>query len=600
MLKKLLSLTLCFNLVVTPVLAQTDTSLNGAFSDMNANQLTDQETKEAENFNHTARTNRIVTEQCTGDKCKSDKADKNASVIGGDIGAAIEQNIGKLYAAIFGAGGMLISAITSAIGSTGSGSGVSAGVGALSSMTGKNDGNLSSYSVVRGKDGAKLKGEEATKAKQALKDEGLGKDMRKGKEVTSKDGNTKTEKKTDYCSKIAIASEVAAAINQHIRQKKIESIPMTVGDEQRGALEKVKMTHEERRRTSIIQATGFTGVAACYAAMMMTNSVVVDPMMIIKAGAATTLATIFHLKARKHRKATEEIDRIIQALPKTGDCNPYTKTLCFCAESTSEKAYPAEFAKVCVPEELGPNATASSTSCLVENSAGQYVADTACTCKKNNTCVKANLVITNPKFQLASNLMGQGNGALNAVLSGNFDEGKLNTAYLNTNAFTKRVLKAADKNVKAAQTNSKNKKLADDLSKVLPPNLASQVASTSGDFLPSTASQAMPAMLGVSAANQDIVDKAVKKASYESGGPGFGSSSVAEEEFTLPQMGTEQSEEKGGVEVLSFAEQAVENADITKAPETPIFDIISYRYRQSAWNKVEIKTEAENTETPKP
>lgn len=598
MLKKLISFILCFNLLITPVIAQDNTSLNSAFSDMNKNQFTDQEMRDAEKFKHQPRTDRLLQEQCTGTKCQSDKADLNASVLGGNIGVAIEQNIGKLYAAIFGAGGMLLSAITSAIGSTGGGAGAGSGVAALGMMT-KDDGGLSSFTVVKDSQGNKLKGEAAQKAKDDLKAEGKAKDMRKGKEVEGK--TAKTEKQSDYCAKIAIASEVSAAINQHIKQKKIESMPIPAGDEQKGALEKVKLTHDERRVTSIIQATGFTAVASCYGAMMLSKAVVTDTMMVVKMASATTLATIFHLKARKHKKASEEIGRIIASLPKEGACNPYTDTLCFCAEVTSEKAYPAEFSKVCLPSELGPKATASSMSCLVLNKEGKYVADTVCKCKQTNSCFKANLSLINPNFKLASNMMAQGNSALNAITNGNFDEGKLNTAYLNNAAFNNRVLKSVDTKIKPVATNEKNKKLVDELSHVLPPNIASQVAATSGDFVPATAKSSMPTVANISPKAQETLDSIAKKVAYEEGGPGFGGSSNESEDINLPEIpGMGQQNNQSGLEVVTFAEQAVENADITKAPETPIFDIISYRYRQSAWNKVEIKNEETKSTADKP
>jgi hypothetical protein len=593
MLKKILSFALCFNLVVTPVIAQDDTSLNSAFNDMNKAQLTDAEMKAAENFKHTSRTDRMVKEQCKGSKCDASQADRNASVLGGSVGVIVEQNIGKLYAVIFGAGGMLIAAITSAIGSTGGDSGAGAGVAALGAMGGGNkDGGISSYTVVRGEDGKKLKGKDAQAAKDNLRQEGDNKkNMRKGNEVTSKDGKTKTEKQTDWCAKIAIASEVTAAINQHIKQKKIQSMTIPAGDEQRGAIDMAKLTHDERRKTSLIQATGFAGVSACYGVLMFSKSVVVDQMMVVKMAAAATLSTLFYVKASKHKKASDELDRISKALPRDGSCNPYTDTLCFCAEITSEKAFPAEFSKVCVPSEYGPKATASSLTCLVVNAAGKYVADTACKCKETNSCFKANLSLLNPKFSLASNLMNQGQTAINAALSNNFDEGQLNAAYLSNSALNNRVVKAADGKVKPTQVSAANKKLADELSKALSPNIASQIASSPSGELPVTASSSMPTPAVVSPEAQKALDAVSKKVAYGEAGAGFGSQGSQEEDFTLPQipnMGGEQAPQSA-VDVLSFAEQAVENADISKAPETPIFDIISYRYRQSAWSKVEIK-----------
>ncbi|GEM_PF-2158332 len=595
MLQKTLSYLICLNLLLTPMIATAE-ELNGAFDDRNQQQFTDEELAAAKNFQHGAKENRILTEQCKGTKCDKDKADLNASVLGGSVGVIVEQNIGKLYAAIFGAGGALISAITSAIGSTGGGAGSSAS--SLAGLGG--DGKtLSSWTVVKDSNGKTVRGKAGSQAQASLKaKEGNKKQIAKGKEVTGKaeDGtDLKTEQKTDWCSKIAIASEVSAAINQHIKQKKIAS--MTVTDPQRGAIDMARLTHEERRVTSLIQAGGFTGVAACYGVMMFTNSVVVDRMMVIKMASASALASIFYIKANKHKKARNELERIANLLPKAGDCNPYTDTACFCAEATSSMAYPAEFAKVCVASEYGPKATASSQTCLVLNKEGKYIADTACKCKLSNSCFTANLKILNPKFSLASNMMNQGQDVLNASLTGNLDEGKLNSAMLKSAAYNQRVLAAADKKVGTTKTAASDKALADELSKSLPPNIAAQLASGPTGEVPAMSS-ASPSSLATTPEAQEAIDAVSKKASYASGGPGFGSNQAASDDYAAPKIPSfgETQSASSGTEVISFAEQAVENADISKAPETPIFDIISYRYRQSAWNKVDVKIE----DTPAP
>lgn len=606
MLKKLLSFTLCLNLMIGPVMAQEGATLDSAFGDMNQNQFTDEELKQAQEFIHKGKENRIVSENCKDGKCDVNNVDKNGSVLGGGIGVAIEQNIGKLYAAIFGAGGMLVSAITGALGSAGGGGagGMAGSAVGMIGAGGNKDGGLSSYTVLKDKDGNRIKGDAAKSAKESLRaDDKTKKDMRKGKEVTGKDANgneIKTEKQSDYCAKIAIASEVTAAVDQYIKQQKIQKMTIKPGDEQKAAIEMAGMTHRQRKQTSLIQAVGFSSVAACYGVLMFSNGVVVDQMMVVKMAAAATLSTIFYMKSHKHKKAQEELERIAKALPRDGACNPYTDTVCFCAEPTSLAGYPSEFAKVCVASEFGPNATASSKTCLTLTKEGKYIADTACKCKQNNTCFKANLSLLNPKFSLASNLMNQGQTGINAVLSSNFDEGQLNAAYLKNSAFNNRVLKAADSKVKPKAVAAKDKKLAEELAKVLPPNMASQLASTPSGIVPAGLESSMPSVALPEAA-QKAMDEAVKKVTYDSGGPGFGSSSSGDEELTLPSIpGMNQGEQGPSTEVISFAEQAVENADISKAPETPIFDIISYRYRQSAWNKFEVKSEAPAATTDAP
>ena len=75
---------------------------------------------------------------------------------------------------------------------------------------------------------------------------------------------------------------------------------------------------------------------------------------------------------------------------------------------------------------------------------------------------------------------------------------------------------------------------------------------------------------------------------YKTSGGSNSHSSSDEPDFVMPTFGNnEQKNEEGGVEVLSFAEQAVSKADVNNNPETPIFEIISNRYMRSAWKKLD-------------
>jgi hypothetical protein len=76
---------------------------------------------------------------------------------------------------------------------------------------------------------------------------------------------------------------------------------------------------------------------------------------------------------------------------------------------------------------------------------------------------------------------------------------------------------------------------------------------------------------------------------YSSKGGSSDSNAVAQEAaFAFPKTGGEESASDSS-EVVSFAQKAVEGADFTKDSQTPIFDIISNRYRSSGWNKVQIE-----------
>jgi hypothetical protein len=55
----------------------------------------------------------------------------------------------------------------------------------------------------------------------------------------------------------------------------------------------------------------------------------------------------------------------------------------------------------------------------------------------------------------------------------------------------------------------------------------------------------------------------------------------------MPKVGEDKEEVEGGTEVLTFAERATAKAEVSHSSEAVIFDIISNRYRTSAWRKLE-------------
>lgn len=597
MWKKFLSLTLSAQLIVTPVLAQS--GLNDSFSDMNATQLTDAEAAKAKTFKHAGVAKKVVTEGCSKGQCDLDKVAGNGSLLGGEIGAMVEDNLGKLYATIFGGGGALVAAISSVIGINSGAGAMGSAIGAIG--TGKEKEEKEGIAILKDKNGNTIKGKEnIAKAKTEIK--GLDKDNAKklanGKQIDAtvdKEGkatSSSTKVVTDMCSKIAIAVEVGAALNQHLRQKSIENRATTPGNEQKDAIDKAGDLHLLRSQTAMIQAVGFSGIVGCYALMKLFNpAMVLDTKTIIKAGAAAVISAIYYAKSSKHKRAFKTLRELSVKLPIDGACNPYTQTTCFCAEVSSQTLYPAEFQKACLPSLLANRTDLNPLSCVIQNIDGTYKADTACACKAKKTCVNTNLSMLGLNFNGAANLMNQSQGAIDASLAGNFQEGQLNSAFLKTAALNNRVLASLDKKVPSTKLDAKSQILANELAKILPPNIAASIAATPGNDLPEGYNKIAAPEIKAPEAAQKAVDEATKKAAYENAGSGFESTST-QEEITLP--GVAGMEEKGntGSEIVSFTEEAVRNTGVSKQAETPIFDIISYRYRQSAWNKVDVKVEA--------
>src|SRR5690606_33182222 len=146
--------------------------------------------------------------------------------------------------------------------------------------------------------------------------------------------------------------------------------------------------------------------------------------------------------------------------------------------------------------------------------------------------------------------------------------------------------------LKKPLANSGKEKEAQELAKHLPIESARMLASSNADPSSYSAGIKEPSasMAGMSETAKGKVHEALKPLEYEKKG-GKISKLSDEPEFVMPQfpgMGGEVKIENG-TEVISFAEQAVSKADVSNAPETPIFDIISNRYRHS-WEKFEPET----------
>lgn len=520
--------------------------------------MTDQEAEDSKNFVHQGRKDRLLQTGCQEkglDKCDVGDVDSKGVLFDSAIGAQVEQNIGRLYGILFGATGFL----------TGSGG--------------------PKVTVV----------EKAEKGQTQLKAKDLTKDDRK---AISKDGSTSFEKdgnkgeaeaKSDYCIYAAMGYEAVAGMIQSALQKKIEESTANISDVQLRSLVALKETHRARKRTSTYQSVTYGATSACYIARAAASKgrVVMDWKYWAKMSASAGLSTLYALKANAHAKKMEAVQAVIDSLPKAGDCNPWTGTTCFCAEPTSKTLYPSQYQEVCVENNGDPEVPRVSLGCgAVSN--GQMTFDQECKCKETNTCYKTSLKTFNPKFSLGKNFMNETNKGYDMLSSGQFNQGQFDK-YSMQNAATATSLKGKIDvpPTPALNLNEEQKKIADSLKDVVPPAVASLAATTPPANLKSggVMSTGNAALSALPDKLKKQLNEAEVKAKYSNKGSGYESVSAPEEDLALPTMPGQESQ-AGGTEVMTFAEKAVSKADMTNNPETPIFDIISNRYRHSL-NKLE-------------
>jgi hypothetical protein len=391
-------------------------------------------------------------------------------------------------------------------------------------------------------------------------------------------------KQTDYCIMLSTAYESVGGMIQQSLQKKAENTE-SQGDAQLQALVSLRETHKARAQTAKYQSYVYGAVSACYAGLVVTGTVSPDASLIIKLSGAAALTALFIKKAKKHEDAMKKVEAVIAALEGAGkNCNPWTKTSCFCSEMTSKTLYPQEYQEVCILNKGNFETPKVALGCaaLVENKV-EY--DKECTCKKNNTCLRSPLKTYNPQFGLGSNLMNESNKIFDMLGSGEYDQGELDRATLKQLATANGIkFKNLDK-LPTPNLTDEQKKMAKELSNFMPPQVAAIASAAKpmnsklGDFKAGGAQ--------VSNLSPEIKEKLGEAidVDYKSGG-GPIETGDSFPEFTMPKVGEGKKEDEGGTEVMNFAERATAKAEISNSADAIIFDIISNRYKAS-WKRLE-------------
>lgn len=534
-------------------------SLDQSFE--NPSEFTDKQMSDAKTFEHSGIKDRVIKEGCAGlNDCKED-----------DEGFPIEMVIGKAYALL----GMM-----------------SGGGGLMPTLTKKPEVAKGAAEGTEGAEGAAKGTEGAAQGAEGAAQGAEG--AAKGAEGAAKAGE-KAETQPDYCMMVAMGYETLGGVIQDHLQKKAEKKNQEIQDTQVQALLNLKENHKARKTTANWQSAIYGGVTACYVGMAFTGEIATDWKYWAKLGGATALTTLYIKKANKHDKAAKKVQLVIDSLPKAGECNPWTKTKCFCSEPTSKERFPANYQEVCVLNGGNFDTPKVATGCGAVVG-GKLTFDENCKCKETNSCMKSNLKTYNPQFSVATNYMNEANKAFDLLNSGMYDEGKVAAVSFAAGAMAKKVKgKLNSRSIPRVALNDEQKKIAAELAAYVPAPLASVAAASNSNYTggikESAGNSASTLNKLPSSLKEKLADTRIK-ANYRQGNGGGSFNSKSERpdfSFGFPKVGQEES--SSGTEVLSFAEQAISKADVNNTPETPIFDIISNRYRRSGWGKLEAEKE---------
>ena len=527
-----LILTLAFSLSVW------SQSIDSTFSKPGG--LTDQQTKDAQSFQHQGVKDDYLKKACAkaNGACDQDSPDKQNVLLPG----AIENQIGLLYTAM----GMMMGTKVklkdnpSETPAPADGSGAAAEGGASSS--GAESGNSS--------------------------------EQREG---------------TDYCLYGAMGLEGVATVMQMGQQQKISQETQNLNDPQLQALVSLKETHKARKKTATFQSAIFGATSACYVARAALGGVAMDTKYIIKMSAAAGITALYLKKADKHANAMKKIQTVIDGMPKAGDCNPWTGTSCFCSHPKSAELYPSQYQEVCVLNNGIANGPKSNLGCGVMVN-GQVQFDEKCNCKTNNTCVTASLRFGNPKIGLGSNFLNAANAGYSLLDPSQFDEGKLRAFSNNALAMNSKLKPKGT--VPKVDLTDDQKAAADALKDVVPPAVANYAASLPVSSVGADSQFSSSSGQGLAALTPEVKEKlgpSVVKGNYRRNG-GSSSTGTGDDGFSF-QMPSFGAKPAGPADVnldqAFLAEKAINNADVSNRPDTPIFDIISNRYRSSGWKKLD-------------
>ena len=319
--------------------------------------------------------------------------------------------------------------------------------------------------------------------------------------------------------------------------------------------------------------------------MALTGAAKTDAMFFVKLGGSIMMGTFYGYKQSYHNKRYKELKALANKLPKRGDCNPATETTCFCSEESSKTGDPANYQKYCVPEILA-NRPGDPSVCVTASGN----ADPNCNCKLTNSCIThkvgemgLELGFNGSQIQgLVDGLKPYGTGFAGGKFAGSTDKNM---------AFAKKQLKKAPKATKDPNLTDDQKKLAAIASNLgVPKSVAAGLSKLSDSTLPASVSSIDPTVSGSKKSSISYANKPGYKKGRSAKSKSSSSSSKRFNPFARSKKSNTSST---GIEVDDYIAKAQREAEITKDTSKPIFDIISYRYKKSAWREFKSSFEEE-------
>lgn len=393
----------------------------------------------------------------------------------------------------------------------------------------------------------------------------------------------KKEQKQDNCRIVAMVGEKANILFQTLQNASTQQTFQQTQPQARqvASFEALARTHRNQRTASQVQMGVFYGTAACYAAYMATGAAW-DAKNIAKLGAAAVIGDFYRLKAKAHKERADLLDKLASQMPQAGDCNPHTRTTCFCAEETSFSHDPTNFQRYCVPPELvARNQNNDAYVCIDKNGN----ADATCACDASNSCIDHTFKTGALELGISPNIMKDPLAGLKPISKG-FGTGNLNGAANRNRALANNMLKKYKPTEKRNLSDSQKKFAKDLVGLGIPAAVAAEMAALQtgrGGNLPASLAStpgdgSLAKKLGIKAPTREALNKR-----YQKGGRVATRSRGNDNPFG---KFNKRSGNQGGVEIDGqYAQKATLAAEIHNNPGASIFQVISNRYQLSGWKQ---------------
>jgi hypothetical protein len=388
----------------------------------------------------------------------------------------------------------------------------------------------------------------------------------------------KPEDKPDICAFGPRLGEEAATAVQEQNQQVIEFQMQTATEVsmQKQALESLADLHDSRKKTSIIQGSAWGAATACYGAYLI-GGAEFNGMMATKMATTAFMSIYYFSKADKHGDQAKIIRQEATSMPSLGTCGPDNPE-CFCADASTEVNDPENYVRYCIPPAMQSNYN------YIPCYDAQFNPDPECKCKATNTCYDGTSNVAGATFD--GSITGAVNPLFQTMSTGAFDNQIFRRKVRSAVKKAKKLLASPKAIAKLPSTNlsKSEKKLAQTLHKH---GIPAQVAAVAAGF----------------PLNKKYLRKFNKKnkTNFKKDDQRFlamirsrrpkGKSRRAPAKnynFSTPQFG-KKPENKGGVKIAKQHSRKITNrAEIHwERDNRLIFEIISNRYKLSAWNRLD-------------